>query len=95
MQDIGARPRYITAGPDGNLWFTDSAYDKIRRISTTGSITEFPVPTAGSGLGHITPGPDGNLWFVEENMGNIGRITPSGAVAEYYGLGPSGYTRPG
>ena len=83
LQDIGAKPRYITAGGDGNLWFTDSAYDKIRRISTTGSITEFPVSSQASGLGRITPGPDGNLWFVEENIGNIGQITPSGMVAEY------------
>ena len=83
LQDIGARPRYITAGGDGNLWFTDSAYDKIRRISTTGTIDEFTVLSSTSGLGIITPGPDGNLWFVEENVGNIGRITPSGTVTEY------------
>jgi hypothetical protein len=83
LQDIGARPRYITAGGDGNLWFTDSAYDKIRRISTTGTINEFAVLSSTSGLGIITPGPDGNLWFVEEGVGNIGRITPSGTVTEY------------
>ena len=83
LQDIGARPRYITAGGDGNLWFTDSAYDKIRRISTTGTINEFVVPTVGSGLGSITPGPDGNVWFGEENTGNIGRVTPSGVIAEF------------
>ena len=83
LQDIGARPRLITAGGDGNLWFTDSAYDKIRRISTAGTIDQFPVPTSGSGLGSITPGPDGNVWFCEENAGQIGRITPSGSVVEY------------
>src|SRR5579863_8081633 len=71
LQDIGARPAYIALGPDGNLWFTDSAYDKIRRISTSGTINEFMVPSRGSGLGSITPGPDGNVWFGEENTGNI------------------------
>src|SRR5450631_1347799 len=83
LQDIGARPRYITAGGDGNLWFTDSAYDKIRRISTTGTVDEFTVLSSASGLGSITPGPDGNIWFGEENVGNIGKITPSGKVTEY------------
>ena len=39
-------PVGITAGPDGNLWFADSA-GKIGRITPAGSITQFPV---GGGL---------------------------------------------
>jgi hypothetical protein len=78
VQDVGAKPRNIVAGADGNLWFTDSSYDKIRRISPGGTISEFIVPTSGSGLGSITAGPDGNVWFTEENGGKIGRITPKG-----------------
>ena len=42
------------------------------------SITEFPVPTAGSGPSGIAAGPDGNLWFTEYNGNQIGRITPAG-----------------
>ncbi len=41
-----SRPLGITAGPGGNLWFTDSGSNKIGRISPSGKITEFPVPTA-------------------------------------------------
>jgi streptogramin lyase len=47
------------------------------------SVTEFPIPTAGSGLSYIAPGPDGNLWFIEGNVGKIGRITTAGAVTEF------------
>src|SRR5215472_9325505 len=47
------------------------------------SITEFPVPTAGSGVTYIAPGPDGNLWFTESNISKIGRITTAGAVTEF------------
>ena len=37
------------AGPDGNLWFTEDAANKIGEINpTTHAITEFPLPTAGS-----------------------------------------------
>ena len=36
----------ITAGPDGNLWFTESAgasgSDRIGRITPAGAVTEFP-----------------------------------------------------
>jgi len=67
----------ITAGPDGNLWFTDEG-NKIGRITTAGVITEF---TAHSGEG-ITAGPDGALWFTDP-AGKIGRITTAGAVTEF------------
>jgi streptogramin lyase len=83
-------PGHITAGPDGNLWFTASTYDahtgafigaEIGRITTTGSITEFPIATGESGLGGITAGPDGNVWFTEFRPGKIGRITVARAPA--------------
>ena len=47
------------------------------------NITEFQVPTAGSGPAAITLGPDGNLWFTENLRDNIGRITPSGVFTEF------------
>ena len=44
---LGASRIAITAGPDGNLWFTDSADDQIGMINpTTHAISEFPLPTA-------------------------------------------------
>jgi sugar lactone lactonase YvrE len=73
----GSNPSGITAGPDGNLWFTESAVNKIGRISPRGTITEFPVPTTGSGPDGITAGPNGNLWFTEYDGNKIGRITSS------------------
>jgi hypothetical protein len=39
------------------------------------AITEFSVPTAGSGPYGIASGPDGALWFTENSANNIGRIT--------------------
>ena len=60
----GGRPQWITAGPDGALWFTERA-DKIGRITTAGAITEYLVPTANSNPSGITLGPDGALWFTE------------------------------
>src|SRR2546422_8481106 len=73
----------ITAGPDGNLWFTELNGNRIGRITPTGVITEFPLPTANSGPQGITAGPDGNLWFTEFNGNRIGRITPTGVITEF------------
>ena len=73
----------IAAGPDGNLWFIEGNVDKIGRISPSGAITEFPVPTVNSGLVGITAGSDGNLWFTENARDVIGRITPAGDITEF------------
>jgi uncharacterized protein (TIGR03437 family) len=73
----------ITAGPDGALWFTESAGNKIGRITPNGAITEFPLPKADSNPGSIVAGPDGNLWFTEHNPARIARITPGGTITEF------------
>jgi hypothetical protein len=54
----------ITAGPDGNLWFTTGFDQKIGRITTAGVITLFPLPQVGTPM-DITTGSDGALWFTE------------------------------
>jgi streptogramin lyase len=60
----------ITAGPDGNVWFTEQTGNNIGQIDlTTHVITEFPIPTADSEPQGITVGPNGNLWFTESGGG--------------------------
>ena len=52
--------------------------------ATTGTFTEFSLPTANSVPEAIVTGPDGNLWFAEyAGVGAIGRITPAGTVTEF------------
>jgi streptogramin lyase len=75
----------ITAGPDGNLWFTDKGGSDIGMINpTTHAISLFPTPTAGAFPRGITAGPDGNLWFTEDSANKIGEINPTThAIAEF------------
>src|SRR5262249_27863333 len=63
--------------------FTDATSSKIARITPSGTVTEFSIPTANSSPLAITGGPDGNLWFTEERSGKIGRITPAGKITEF------------
>jgi streptogramin lyase len=80
----GSRPNYITAGPDGNMWFTDVALNKIGRITPAGQVSEFGVGlTPSAELTGITAGPDGNVWFTERKGGKVGRITPGGIITEF------------
>ena len=81
----------ITAGPDGNLWFTEigpvGVGSSIGRITTSGKITEFPLPSANTFPSSITAGSDGNLWFTVIGTNNgpskIGVITPQGKIREF------------
>jgi virginiamycin B lyase len=85
----GGDPFGITAGPDGNLWFTEMNANKIGRITLEGAVTEFSIPTAASGPQSIAKGSDGNLWFSEDQGAKIGRITTSGVVTEFGLTDPS------
>jgi streptogramin lyase len=65
------------------LWFTEASGNQIGRITTTGTITEFAIPTANSQPVGITAGPDGALWFTELGGNQIGRITTTGMITEF------------
>ena len=87
LQTKYSYPSGITAGPDGNIWFTEGGTgaggSKIGRITPQAAITEFPTLTPASGPMGIVLGPDGNLWFTEAYANKIGRIAPNGPMAEY------------
>lgn len=85
------KPVGITAGPDGNLWYTATGGGgAIARITPTGTVTEFTTGlTANSSPRDIALGPDGNLWFTEAATNQIGRITPQGRITEFGGLSAS------
>ena len=66
----------ITAGPDGNVWFTEETNNAVGRITPGAVITEFTAgfPT-GSPQGMVT-GPDGNLWVaMAGGDGAIAQVT--------------------
>ena len=71
-------PVEIKTGPDGALWFTENAGNKIGRITTSGQITEFALPNANSQPAGIIRGPDDNMWFTELNGNRIGKISTDG-----------------
>ena len=77
-------PYGIVEGPDKNLWFTDRGTSKIGKITTSGTITEYSLPS-GSGPVGIAAGPEkeNTLWFVDVYTNKIGKITTSGTITEY------------
>ena len=85
-------PSGITVGPDGNIWFTEFLNGTVGRITPSGIMTEFPLPSFRAVSG-IAAGPDGNLWLTEQSSPDlIGRFTipasPPPPAASFYTLTP-------
>ena len=74
-----------TAGPDGNVWFTD--HGAVGRVTPAGVITEFAqgIPAGDTPSDSITAGSDGALWFCLTGASPaIGRIDPAtGAITSF------------
>src|SRR2546427_4647027 len=81
-------PGAITAGPDGNLWFTEDLIvgnafvGVIGKVTTSGVFTEYPVATPNSLPQQITVGPDGNLWFTDSGSNDIAEVSTGGSFIQ-------------
>ena len=72
-----SNPGDLVKGPDGSVWFTEIAANKIGKLSQSAAVTDYAVPAAGAAPQSITVGPDSALWFTEPGRGNIGRLAIS------------------
>lgn len=84
-------PRKICSGSDGNLWLSEYFWtppdgvpyrSRIGRITPSGVMTEFVIPSEWNGPQDMHLGSDGNVWFTEF-FGKMGRITPQGQITEF------------
>jgi virginiamycin B lyase len=72
----------LTRGPEGNMWFTEPAANRIERVGPTGGIAGFAVPTAGSLPTGIVSAPGGFLWVTMEGTGKVAKVDPIGQIVE-------------
>jgi virginiamycin B lyase len=76
---IGFQTNYvfgITVGADGNLWFTEATAGQIARITTNGTVTEFPIPLGtNSQPFFVLSDASGALWFTEFTSNKICRVS--------------------
>lgn len=73
----------IVGDNNGALWFTNTTQNTIERISGSGAISDYAIPTPNSGAASITESVDGALWFTEPNANKIGRLDPTGHFSEF------------
>ena len=86
----------ITAGPDGNVWFTEGGVPasaasgarlnmtagRVGRVTPSGSLAENAMPTGAQPYG-IAFGPDGNLWVTDPGTNQVMKVATSGSIIGY------------
>jgi virginiamycin B lyase len=81
----GGAVRYVSSGPDKNIWFTQHQtclQDWVDRISIVSMLQRFRTVNC-SGPTDIASGPDGALWFTETTYDHIDRITVDGRITRF------------
>ena len=73
-RSAGAAPWGVAVEPDGTVWATLPEVNRIVRITADSQLTEFEVPTRGSGLGDVVVDAAGAVWFLEQQANKIGRF---------------------
>src|SRR5262249_46589848 len=65
-------PEGITAGPDGRMWFCESATDKVGAITPAGVVTEYPIRSGAGCMGIAAA--HGILYYTEQKAGKVGAM---------------------
>ncbi len=87
----------ITAGPDGDIWFTetqgvpgDVATDtrqtnvgRVVKVTTSGTFTEYSIPAAETSPTGIATGFDRNLWVTDAGANSVDKVTTYGGFSKY------------
>jgi virginiamycin B lyase len=91
LPTAAAGPQGVAAGPNGEIWFTESSVGKVGRLTPNGALAEFPTPTLHSEPASIALDRSGVAWFTEYGppgtppgvRDHLGRVTQAGTVTEY------------
>jgi streptogramin lyase len=77
-------PYFLTAGPDGNVWFTEHDSGQVGVATTDGQLlAQYPLPNSYSTPYDIVSDPDGALWFTDPINNEIDRISTDGQMSEF------------
>jgi streptogramin lyase len=87
----------IVSSPNGDLWCTGVSWhtpgavsgarltptNKLFKLTSSGTFSEFPIPTPNSDPMGIAAGPDGNIWLTDASTNQVVKVTPSGQFTAY------------
>ena len=72
----------LVADASGNIWFTETAANKIGRVNQNGVFQEFDISTSNSQPWGIAVDATGRIWFTELAGNKIGNMTSGGSLGQ-------------
>ncbi len=78
----------IVTGSDGAMWVTDANLEGVDRVTTTNTLTQYPLPLGGAPHG-ITSDSSGQLWVATSAPNDIWTLSAGGAFNPI-SIAPSG-----
>lgn len=99
----------VVTDVSGNFYFSEYANNNIRKVNTSGIITNFAGTGSGgfsgdggaataatfNGAGDMAIDASGNIYVCDENNHRIRKITPAGVISTFAGNGTPGYSGDG
>ncbi|MGQ0732601.1 MAG: Vgb family protein [Acidobacteriota bacterium] len=78
-------PHDPAVAPDGSVWYTGQRSNTLGRLNPdTNTITEYVLPTPGSGPHGLVADAAGGIWYTGNAARHVGRLDPTtGEVVEY------------
>lgn len=79
-----AGPNGVVSGPNGLIWFAETAIARIGQIQTsTSGFTEFQLGNKNAKPTELTLGSDGNIWATDPGTDSIWKIDQVGAASQF------------
>ncbi len=82
---VGSVPHDPAVAPDGSIWYTGQQANTLGRLNpSTGSVTEYALPTPNSGPHGLVADAVGHIWYTGNAARLVGRLDPTtGVVREF------------
>ncbi|MBO0767228.1 MAG: PASTA domain-containing protein [Solirubrobacterales bacterium] len=79
---VGPKGNILYAAPDNSVWLGENG--EVAHITSTGQVTQVPIPDGKGTANGFTTASDGTVWFTESADSKIAKIDPStNQVSEY------------
>jgi virginiamycin B lyase len=86
-----ANPYGIVVDRSGVIWFAETGFGNIARYEpVTGTLTEFPLPSAGSRPFYLAIDNNGSVWASETQYNQIVKFNPTSNTFKQYSIPTSG-----
>mgnify|MGYP001001528927 CR=1 FL=1 len=79
---VGTGVASMVVAADGTAWFSAQFSGSVGRVSPSGQVSLFELPTKGAQPLGLALHPDGSAWAADQSGARLGRVAPDGTPTE-------------